>query len=191
MPEKRQHPKVPEAQECVRQLLEHLGFDVGDPGLKDTPRRVVAALQEMTSGYAESPAKHLEVVFDQKFDSIVVLKDTPFISLCEHHLLPFEGKVHIAYLPKNKVVGLSKLARVTDVFAKRLQLQERMTIQIAQTIDECLDPRGVFVIAEATHSCMTCRGPKKTGSVMLTSAVLGVFRDSGDIRSEAMRLMRC
>jgi len=177
------------AEDSVRALLMALGHDANADGLKDTPRRVVKAMVEMTSGYKEDPAKHLSVCFEAEYDEIVALSDIPFVSMCEHHLLPFSGKAGVAYIPKDKVVGLSKLARVVDVFARRLQIQERLTQQVAQAIEENLNPRAVAVVIEAEHSCMTCRGVMKPGAVMRTSALRGAFHGDAAARSEALRLL--
>lgn len=174
----------------LRGFLEALGHSADSDGLKETPRRVVDAFMEMTSGYAKDPATLLAVTFEaEQYDEIVALAHIPFVSMCEHHLLPFTGFAGVAYLPSNKVVGLSKLARVVDVFAQRLQLQERMTKQIAQALVDHLKPRAVAVVVEAEHSCMTCRGVKKTGAVMRTSFLTGRFHDDPAARSEALRLL--
>ncbi len=178
------------AQASLRGFLEAMGQDVDSDGLRDTPRRVVEAFAEMTAGYNEDPGKFLSVTFDaEHYDEIVALAHIPFVSMCEHHLLPFTGTAGVAYLPAEKVVGLSKLARVVDVFARRLQLQERMTKQIAMALVEHLKPRAVAVVVEAEHSCMTCRGVKKTGAVMRTSFLTGTFHDYPASRAEALRLL--
>ncbi|GAG14097.1 unnamed protein product, partial [marine sediment metagenome] len=157
--------------------------------LVDTPRRVVAALKEMTQGRHQDPAKILATVFDEPCDEMVVLRDIPFVSLCEHHMLPFAGTVDIGYLPGDTVVGLSKLARLVDCFAQRLQIQERLTQQVATAIDEQLQPVGVGVIVRANHACMSCRGVRKHDTTMVTSSLLGAFRN-GDARHEFLSLAR-
>lgn len=157
---------------AVKELLASLGEDVSRDGLKDTPDRVARMYGELTRGYGEDAEKHLSVTFDESSD-MVLEKDIEFSSTCEHHLMPFFGKVHIAYFPDGKVVGLSKLARVVDVYSRRLQLQERMNAEIADAIYNCLAPKGVVVIVEGVHTCMTARGVKKTGSTTLTYQVRG------------------
>ena len=178
------------AEAFVREYLIASGFDVEQEGIRGTPRRVAAALAEMTSGYDQDPAQLLSVTFDGgDYDQIVALADISFSSLCEHHLLPFIGTASLAYLPGDRVVGLSKLARVVDVFAKRLQLQERMTKQIADAIADHLRPRGVVVVVEAQHLCMSCRGASKPGSHMVTSALRGHFQSSPAAKEEALQLL--
>jgi GTP cyclohydrolase I len=145
---------------------------------------------EMFSGLCVNPSEHLKTFFKEKYDEIVVLRDVPFHSMCEHHLLPFEGKAHIAYLPDGKVLGLSKLARVVDAFAFRPQVQERLTTQIADILTQELGAKGVAVVMEAVHTCMTCRGVKKPGSVMVTSAVRGICKSNSSTRAEVMSLLR-
>jgi GTP cyclohydrolase I len=180
------------AESGVRALLEALGHDPSREGIKDTPRRVVKALIEMTSGEREDPADHLKVMFDgEHYDETVALAGIPFTSLCEHHLLPFVGFAGVAYLPSDgRVVGLSKLARVVDVFARRLQLQERLTAQIADAVEQHLRPKGVAVVVEAEHACMACRGIRKTGAVMRTVIVRGVYRDKAEARDEVLQALR-
>ena len=180
---------------AVQDLLEALGFAAcaGDPlpaGLVETPERVARALVEMTEGYHLDPAAILGVTFEAEYDQIVALARIPFVSTCEHHLLPFIGYAGVAYLPQGRVVGLSKLARLVDVYAKRLQLQERMTQQIAVAMMDHLNPRGALVLVEAEHSCMACRGVKKPGAVMRTSAVRGTFLTDPTAKDEAMRLLQ-
>jgi len=163
---------------AVRQILIALGEDPDRDGLKDTPRRVARSYAELFRGLHESPAAHLKRVFQQEHDGVVILRDIEFYSVCEHHLLPFTGKVHIAYLPgSGQVVGLSKLARTVEVFARRPQVQERLTDQIADAIDEYLQPLAVAVVIEAEHFCMKMRGVSKSCSVMMTSALRGLFRE--------------
>jgi GTP cyclohydrolase I len=162
----------------VKQILESLGEDTGREGLARTPERVERALQFLTSGYGMDVNKVVNgALFAVKYDEMVIMKDIEFFSMCEHHMLPFFGKVHVAYIPRDRVIGLSKLPRLVDVFARRLQIQERMTQQIAQTIQELIDPVGVGVICEARHFCMMMRGVEKQHSGAVTSAMLGAFRN--------------
>lgn len=165
-------------QTAVRDILVAIGENPDREGLKDTPDRVARMLEELTAGYDESVAEHLSKTFDESGSAIVVERDIDFSSTCEHHLMPFFGKVHIAYVPNDKVVGLSKLARVVDVYAKRLQLQERLNAQIADAIYDELAPKGVIVVIEAQHTCMTARGVKKVGSNTLTYDVRGDIDDA-------------
>ena len=175
---------------AVRTILDAVGEDPAREGLRDTPMRVAKMYCELFGGLREDPAAVLgEAVFAVKYDEMVVLRDVPFSSMCEHHLLPFVGKAHIAYLPKDKVVGVSKLARVVELFARRPQIQERLTTQVADLLMDRLDPKGVAVVMEATHTCMTIRGVKKPGSVMVTSALRGLFKTDSATRSEAMNLL--
>jgi GTP cyclohydrolase IA len=174
---------------AVREILLAIGENPDREGLKETPNRVARMYAELTAGLRCEPAEHLRTFFTENYDEMVVLRDVPFHSLCEHHLLPFEGRVHIAYLPDGKVVGLSKLARVVDAFAFRPQLQERLTVQIADLLMEKLNAKGVVVVIEAVHSCMTCRGVKKPGSVMVTSALRGECCTNGSTRAEVMSLL--
>lgn len=176
--------------EAVREILEAIGEDTSRPGLKDTPQRVARMYSELFSGLREDLTVHLDSLFEERYDEMVVLRDISFHSMCEHHLLPFMGKAHVAYLPKGKVVGISKLARVVDAFARRPQVQERMTNQIADLIDERLQPRGVAVVLEAQHTCMIIRGVKKPGSVMITSALRGLCKTNDATRNEAMSLLK-
>ena len=176
---------------AVREILIAVGEDVKRPDLKDTPKRVADMYEEILSGTKVNPEKELEVVFEKEHDEIVLLKGIPLYSICEHHLLPFIGKAHVAYLPSdNRVTGLSKIARVVDVFSKRLQVQERLTTDIAETIMRKLKPKGVLVVIEAEHLCMSMRGVKKPGVMTITSAVRGVFRKNEKTRSEALSLIR-
>ncbi len=176
-------------EKAVREILEAVGEDPNREGLLDTPARVARMYIELFGGMFEDPAEHLSAEFKEKYDEMVVLRDIPFYSMCEHHLLPFMGKAHVAYIPRGSVVGLSKLARVVESFARRPQVQERLTLQIAELLMEKLDAKGVGVIIEATHTCMTIRGVKKPGSVMLTSAMLGTFRSNLATRTEAITLL--
>ena len=174
-------------EECVRGLLDWLDPDPDREGLEDTPRRVVDALVEMTAGYREDPKAILERTFDVPYDEMVVVTDIEFTSLCEHHLLPFVGTASIGYLPGARVVGLSKLARLVLCFARRLQVQERMTQQIAGAIQKYLGPEGVGVIVRAEHACMACRGVERRAP-MITSAMLGSFREKPEARAEFLTL---
>jgi GTP cyclohydrolase I len=175
---------------AVREILLAVGENPDREGLKKTPDRVARMYAEMFSGLRENPARHLHAIFAEKYDEIVVLRDIPFYSMCEHHLMPFEGKAHIGYLPNGKIVGLSKLARIVDGFARRPQLQERLTTQVADLLMSELNPKGVAVLMEATHTCMTCRGVQKPGSVMVTSAVRGECQTAAVTRAEVMGLFR-
>ncbi len=176
--------------EAVRTILAAVGEDPEREGLIDTPRRVAKMYCELFAGLHQDPADVLgEAVFTVKYDEMVVLRDVPFHSVCEHHLLPFVGKAHIAYLPRDKVVGVSKLARVVELFAHRPQIQEQLTTQVADLLMDKLDPKGVGVVMEATHTCMTIRGVKKPGSVMVTSALRGLFKTDSATRAEIMNLL--
>jgi GTP cyclohydrolase IA len=175
---------------AVFEILEAVGEDPNREGLKATPDRVARMYAELLSGMTEDPREHLKSAFTENYDEIVLLRDIPFYSMCEHHLMPFIGKAHVAYLPNGSVLGVSKLARIVDCFAKRLQLQERLTAQIADSLMEGLKPQGVAVVLEASHSCMTIRGIKKPGSVMVTSAVRGTFKKDPRSRNEVMSLLR-
>jgi GTP cyclohydrolase I len=174
----------------VKEILAKLGEDPGREGLLRTPERVDQALKFLTSGYRADIQKVLNgALYDVKYDEMVVVKDIEFFSLCEHHLLPFFGKMHVAYLPRNRVIGLSKLPRIVDVFARRLQIQERLTQEVAQTIQEVVNPLGVGVICEARHFCMMMRGVEKQHSGAMTSAMLGAFRDRKETRDEFLALV--
>lgn len=176
-------------QDAVRTIIEAMGEDPHREGLQNTPERVSRMYSELFGGLQKDPSRHLNVVFEENYDEMVVLRDIPFYSMCEHHLLPFMGRVHIAYLPNGKVTGVSKLARVVDDFAMRPQVQERLTGQIADLLMNHLDAKGAAVVIEATHTCMTIRGVRKPGSEMVTSAMRGQFRSSSATRSEAMDLL--
>jgi GTP cyclohydrolase I len=178
-------------QELIRQLLAELGEDPTREGLLRTPTRVEKSLAFLTSGYSADIDEVLnDALFTVDYNEMVIVKDIDFYSLCEHHLLPFFGKCHVAYIPKTRVIGLSKIPRLVDVFARRLQIQERMTNQIAETIREKIDPLGVAVVCEGTHLCMSMRGVEKQNSFAVTSAMLGVFRDNARTRSEFLELIR-
>ena len=178
-------------QQLIRDLLVSLGENPDREGLASTPRRVERALRFLTSGYgADVDAVLNGALFSVDYSEMVIVKDVDFYSLCEHHLLPFFGKCHVAYIPRKRVIGLSKIPRLVDVFARRLQIQERMTNQIAETIRETIDPLGVAVVVEATHLCMAMRGVEKQNSVALTSAMLGAFQDQARTRMEFLELIR-
>src|SRR5215510_14613842 len=178
-------------QDLIRQLLVHMGEDPDREGLRRTPLRVERAIEFLTSGYRADIDQVLnDALFTVEYNEMVIVKDIDFYSLCEHHLLPFFGKCHVAYIPKRRVIGLSKIPRLVDVFARRLQIQERMTNQIAETIREKIDPLGVAVVCEATHLCMSMRGVEKQNSFAVTSSMLGVFRDNARTRMEFLELIR-
>jgi len=176
------------AEVAVRELLAAIGEDPTRDGLLRTPARVAEMYAEILAGITEDPAQHLQVTFDVRHDEMIMERDIPIQSLCEHHLLPFMGRAHVAYIPgaDGRITGLSKLARLVDGFSRRLQVQERLTTQIADTLQEVLRPRGVLVVIEAEHLCMSMRGVRKPGAVTVTSAVRGQFRDSVATRAEAM-----
>jgi len=175
---------------AVREILLAAGEDINREGLRNTPQRVAKMYAELLAGTHEDPKEHIRSVFTENYDEIVLLRDIPFYSICEHHLLPFIGSAHVAYLPSGGIIGVSKLARIVDCFARRLQSQERLTYQIADFIMNSLKPQGVAVVIEASHSCMTIRGIKKPGSVMVTSALRGIFRRDPKSRNEVLGLMR-
>lgn len=178
-------------EKAIREILEAIGEDPYRKDLRETPRRVAEMYAEIFSGVGKDPRKELEVVLDQRHDEIILLKDVPLYSVCEHHLLPFIGRVHIAYIPKQgRVTGLSKLIRVIEVLSKRLQVQERLTMEIADIIMEKLKPLGVMVVLEAEHLCLSMRGVKKPGILTVTSAVRGVFKENEKTRSETMMLIK-
>jgi GTP cyclohydrolase IA len=179
-------PTREQAEEAVRTLILWAGDDPDREGLRATPRRVVRAYEEWFAGYKDHPRDYLKRTFEETggYDEVVVLRDIRFESHCEHHMAPIIGRVHIGYLPRNRVVGISKLARLVEVYARRLQIQEKMTAEIASCVDEVLKPHGVAVVAEATHQCMTTRGIHKPGVTMVTSRMLGVFRDHAETRHE-------
>jgi GTP cyclohydrolase IA len=187
----KQKKKIDEAriEKAVREILSAVGEDLNRDGLKDTPARVARMYGELLAGMHDDPNTHISRVFNENYDEIVLLRDIPFYSMCEHHLMPFIGSAHVAYLPSGKILGVSKLARIVDCFARRLQTQERLTYQIADCLMSNLKPLGVAVVLEASHSCMTIRGIKKPGSVMVTSAVRGLFRKDPRSRNEIMSLI--
>jgi GTP cyclohydrolase I len=183
-------PKTP-MQDAVRTLLSGVGEDPEREGLARTPERVEKALNFLTKGYRDDPKAIIgEALFSVHYDEMVIIKDIDMFSLCEHHLLPFHGKAHVAYIPNGKVLGLSKVPRIVDMFARRLQVQERLTVQIAETIQHAIDPRGVGVVIEAVHFCMMMRGVEKQNSVAVTSSMLGAFRDLQPTREEFLSLIR-
>lgn len=174
----------------VKNILSEIGEDVNREGLKRTPHRVAKAYEFLTQGYHKKIEDVLNgAIFTERYDEMVIVKDIDFYSMCEHHLLPFYGKVHIAYIPNGKIVGLSKIPRIVDVFARRLQVQERMTQEIADTIEEFLSPRGVAIVVEAYHMCMMMRGVQKQNSITTTSAMHGIFKDDARTRSEFLNLI--
>ena len=179
-------PSRKQAEEAVRTLIQWAGDNPDREGLVDTPARFVRAWDEYFSGYNEDPVDVLERTFQETggYDEMVVLRDIQFFSHCEHHVVPIIGKVHVAYLPSSRVIGISKLARVVEIFARRLQIQEKLTAEIAKTIDEVLEPKGVGVVVQAQHQCMTTRGIKKSGVSMITSHMLAAFRDDSKTRRE-------
>jgi GTP cyclohydrolase IA len=185
-PTDRNRPTRAEAEEAVRTLIRWAGDDPGREGLTDTPARVVRAYEEWFSGYRDDPGALLQRTFEEVggYDEIVVLRDIAFHSHCEHHMAPIIGKAHVGYLPKNRVVGISKLARLVNAFAQRLQVQERLTAEIADTLDAVLQPHGVGVVIQAAHGCMTTRGVNKHGATMVTSRMLGAFRNNPATRHE-------
>jgi GTP cyclohydrolase I len=178
-------------EKAVRMILEAIGEDTKRKDLIGTPKRVAEMYEEIFSGIHMDPEKELEVLFDKEHHEIVLLKDIPMYSVCEHHLIPFIGKVHVAYIPKaNRVTGLSKLVRVVDIFAKRPQVQEKLTTEIADILMKKLNPLGVLVVIEAEHLCMSMRGVKKSGIMTVTSAVRGIFKENHKTRAEALSLIR-
>jgi GTP cyclohydrolase I len=176
-------------EKAVKEILLAIGEDSNREGLKKTPERVGKMYAELLAGMREDPKDHIRSVFTENYDEIVLLRDIPFYSICEHHLMPFIGSAHVAYLPTGMVLGVSKLARIVDCFARRLQTQERLTYQIADFIMDSLHPQGVAVVLEASHSCTTIRGIKKPGSTMVTSALRGIFKKDPRTRSEVLSLM--
>ena len=195
---KRQNETPTEAKErelriagAVETILHELGENVGRPGLEDTPGRYARALLFLTKGYQESLMETINgAIFEEDHDEMVIVKDIEISSLCEHHLVPFHGKIHIGYIPRNRVIGLSKLARIAELFAKRLQVQERLTKQVAMGLWEALEPQGVAVVMEAAHMCMEMRGVQKPGATTMTSCMLGCFRDRQKTREEFLALLK-
>lgn len=182
------HAKIEQA---VRMILEAIGEDPNREGLVDTPKRVARMYEEIFAGLHMDPRDHFSAIFSEEHDEIVIVKDIPFYSMCEHHLVPFFGKAHVGYIPKDgRVVGLSKLARAVEAVARKPQLQERITNTIADAIMDSLHPQGAIVVVEAEHMCMTMRGVKKEGSITVTTAVRGIFKENASARMEAMHLIR-
>jgi GTP cyclohydrolase I len=177
------------AERAVRDLLEAVGEDPARDGLLGTPARVARMYAEILAGAPLDPGRHLALSFAEDHHEMVIVRDIPFESLCEHHLMPFTGKAHVAYVPNGRIVGLSKIARVVEEFARRLQVQERLTSQVADLMWERIAPEGVGVVLEATHTCMTMRGVRKPGAVMVTSAVRGTFKSRAETRAEFMKLV--
>jgi GTP cyclohydrolase IA len=180
---------IPRIERAIREVLIAVGENPDREGLLKTPNRVARAYAEIFSGLREKPNLHLQTVFTETYDEVVLLRDIPFHSMCEHHLLPFTGRAHVAYLPDGKVVGLSKLARLVEGYARRPQVQERLTTQVADALMQQLKPMGAACVIEAVHTCMTIRGAKKTGSVMVTSALRGIFKENSSSRHEILSLM--
>jgi GTP cyclohydrolase I len=182
---------LPRIERAVREILEAIGEDPERDGLQNTPRRVARAYAEAFAGLQQNPREVVNVMFDADHDEMVIVKDIEVASTCEHHLVPFHGVAHVGYIPnkQGQITGLSKIARVVDIFARRPQVQERLTTQIADALEECLDPRGVIVVVECEHLCMSYRGVRKPGSKTITSAVRGSFRESASTRAEAMSLI--
>ena len=183
---------VTRVEAAVRELLAGIGEDPGREGLRETPRRVASMFEEVFGGLDEDPGHHLTVTFAAGHDEMVMVRDIPFASFCEHHPVPFIGRAHVAYIPSDegRITGLSELARLVDGYARRLQVQERMTTQIAESIEEALQPRGVLVVIEAEHLCMSMRGVKKPGTLTVTLSVRGIFRRDPATRAEAMQFIR-
>ena len=183
---------LPRIEAAVREILAAIGEDPDRDGLTDTPARVARMYAETCSGLWEDPARHLKVTFDADHDEMILVRDVPFYSMCEHHLVPFFGHAHVAYIPSEsgRITGLSKLARLVDGFAKRPQVQERLTTQVANAMEAVLQPRGIVVVIEAEHLCMGMRGVRKPGSTTVTSAVRGIFRTDASARAEAMRFVQ-
>src|SRR5262245_27974759 len=176
-------------EKAVREILLAIGENPDREGLLKTPNRVARSYAELMAGLSQEPREHLRTVFHEQYDEVVLLRDIEFHSLCEHHLLPFTGRAHVAYLPDGRVVGLSKLARLVEGYARRPQVQERLTTQIADALMEELNPIGVACVIEATHTCMTIRGVRKPGSIMVTSALRGIFKENPSSRAEILTLM--
>ncbi len=180
---------VERIERAVGEILLAIGEDPGREGLKATPRRVANMYAELLEGMQHEPSEHLQSIFHEKYDEVVLLRDIPFFSICEHHMMPFIGTANVAYLPDGKVLGVSKIARIVDCFAKRLQVQERLTAQVADFLMDNLKPKGVAVVIEASHSCMTIRGIRKPNSEMVTSALRGLFKSDPRSRAEVLGLM--
>jgi GTP cyclohydrolase IA len=182
-------PTDPALLETIRTMIRQIGEDPDREGLRDTPRRIAAMYAELFEGLRQDPVSVLSVGFEEGHDEMVILRDIPFHSMCEHHFLPFHGKAHVGYLPDGRIVGLSKIARAVEIFARRPQVQERLTTQISECIGQVLGARGVGVVIEAEHLCMTSRGVRKPGAVMVTSSMRGTFREDATTRHEFLRLI--
>jgi GTP cyclohydrolase I len=182
-------PTDPELLETIRRLLDLLGEDPDREGLRETPRRIASMYAELLEALEQDPVGVLSVGFEEGHDEMVILKDIPFYSMCEHHFLPFHGQAHVGYLPDGRIVGLSKIARAVEIFARRPQVQERLTTQISECIEQVLGARGVGVVIEAEHICMTARGVRKPGAIMVTSSMRGSFRADESTRQEFLRLI--
>jgi GTP cyclohydrolase I len=181
----------PELERIYTQLLAQIGEDLARQGLQKTPQRAAEAFQFLTQGYHQTIDEVLnDAIFDEEYDEMVIVKDIEFYSACEHHLLPFLGKCHVGYIPQKKIIGLSKIPRIVDMFSRRLQVQERLTRQIALALEEALNPLGVAVVIEAQHMCVMCRGVQKQHPIMMTNMMLGVFRDEDSTRAEFMRCIQ-
>ena len=190
-PAEESEERNPELERLIREVLKEIGENPDREGLERTPERVAKAYRYLTSGYRQDASEVLNgALFTEEYDEMVVVKDIDFYSVCEHHVLPFFGKCHVAYMPSKKIVGLSKIARLVEMYSRRLQVQERLTTQIAQTINEVLQPRGVAVVMEALHMCMLMRGVEKQNSKAVTSAMLGAFRENAETRAEFMELIK-
>ena len=181
---------VEAAEDAVRRLIEAIGEDPNREGLRDSPRRIAAMYRELFDGLEQDPAEELAVGFAEGHDELVILREILFHSICEHHFMPFHGQAHVGYLPNGRIVGLSKIARAVEIFARRPQVQERLTSQIAECIEQVLDARGVGVVIEAEHLCMSARGVRKPGAKMVTSAMRGAFRSDANTRQEFLELIR-
>ena len=181
----------PKLERIYAQLLEQVGEDLSRQGLQKTPQRASEAFLFLTQGYHQTIEEVLnDAIFDEEYDEMVIVKDIEFYSACEHHLLPFLGKCHVGYIPQKKIIGLSKIPRIVDMFSRRLQVQERLTRQVAMALEEALDPLGVGVVIEAQHMCVMCRGVQKQHPIMMTNMMLGVFRDEDSTRAEFMRCIQ-
>ena len=180
----------PELEQVIRRMIAMIGEDPDRDGLRDTPRRMAAMYEEVFEGLGQDPVAVLSVGFEEAHDEMVILRDIPFYSTCEHHFMPFHGKAHLGYLPDGRIVGLSKIARALEIFARRPQVQERLTTQFAACVEEVLGAHGVGVVIEAEHLCMTARGIRKPGALMITSAMRGRFRDDENTRQEFLGLIR-
>lgn len=182
--------KHPEIEKAVRMLIKSIGEDISRDGLAKTPERVARSLEKMLDGYGKDPKKLLTTFEEKDYDEMIVVKDIEFYSMCEHHVLPFFGKAHIGYIPKGRVIGLSKIPRLVEIFSRRLQNQERLTVEIAKAFDELIAPKGVGVVLEGKHLCMMARGVEKQGSRVVTSAMRGLFKRELNTRNEFLRLIQ-